>query len=113
LLGRASLSGNAARSQDDVPFAVLRHRVLVFLPKKAPLNEDVEAGRVVAAAHLAHVQVDRACDLFASEDQFGFFFALRLRAPDRHRDGHHDHHDPNADQQRRHRVTALAALTTL
>src|SRR5262245_32572337 len=111
--GRTALARHATRRKDDVPLAILGHRILVFLAKKSTLNENVEAGRVVAATHLPHVEVDRASDLLSAEDEFSFLLALRLRAPDRHRDGHHDHHDANADQQRRHRVAALAALTTL
>jgi hypothetical protein len=112
-LRRSALTGNTAGRKDDVPLAVLGHRIFVFLPKKPALNENVETGGVVAASHLSHIKVDRAGDLLAAEDEFGFFFALGLSTPDRHRDGHHDHHDANADQQRRHRVAALAALTTL
>lgn len=113
LLRGASLPGNAAGSQDDVPLAVLGHRILVFLSKEPALHEHVETGRVVAAAHFPHVKVDGARNLLAAENQFGFLFPLGLSTPHRHRDGHDDHHDSYADQQRRHRVTALAALTTL
>src|SRR5262245_34015358 len=75
---------NTSRRQDDVPFAILGHRIFVFLPKKSALNKDVEAGGVVTAPHLPHVHVDRARDLLSAEDEFGFLFALRLSAPHGH-----------------------------
>jgi hypothetical protein len=106
------LPGNSARRQDHIPLPVLCHGVLVFLSDESALDEYIEAGRVVAAAHLPHIKVDAAGNLLAAENQFGFLFPLCLGSPDRHRDGHHDHHDANADQQRRHRVSALVALTT-
>jgi len=75
------------------------------------LHEYIETGRIVAAAHLPHIEIDPARNLLAAEDQLGFLFTLCLGSPHGHRDGHHDHHDADADQQRRHRVSALTALT--
>ena len=45
------------------------------------------------------------------QEAFGFFFPGGLRAPDRQRGAHQDRHHRKADQQRRHRVAAFAALT--
>jgi hypothetical protein len=101
------------RGRDEVPLSLFRHRVLVFLAKEPALDQDVEAGRVVSAARLAHVEIDRARDLLSTEDELRFLFALRLGSPDGHRDGHQHHHYADADQQCRHRIPALAALTTL
>jgi hypothetical protein len=112
LRSRTSLARDSARGKDDVPLSVLGHRVLVFLAKETTLHQNVEAGWIITAAHLAHVEIDGACDLLTPEHEFGFLFALRLSAPNRHRDAHHDHHDADADQQCGHRVSALAALTT-
>jgi hypothetical protein len=112
LRSRTSLARDSARGKDDVPLSLFGHRILVLLAKETTLHQNVEAGWIIAAAHLAHVKVDGACDLLTPEHEFGFLFALRLGAPNRHRDAHHDHHDADADQQRRHRVSALAALTT-
>jgi len=111
LLRRTSLSGNSARGQDHIPLPILRHGVLVFLSNEAALHEYIETGRIVAAAHLPHIEIDPARNLLAAEDQLGFLFTLCLGSPHGHRDGHHDHHDADADQQRRHRVSALTALT--
>jgi hypothetical protein len=73
----------------------------------------VDVGGEITAPHLARVEVDRTCDLLAAKHQLRFLFALCLRSPNRHRDGHEDHHDADADEQCRHRVSALVALTTL
>lgn len=112
LLRGASLTGNSASGQDHVPLTILRHGILVFLSNEPALHEDIEAGGVVAAAHLPHIKVDPARDLLAAKHEFGFLFSLCLGSPHRHRDGHHHHHDADAHQQRRHRVPALVVLTT-
>jgi hypothetical protein len=112
-LAGSALSRDTTRRENDIPFPILGHGILVFLSKKTALNQDVEAGRVVAAARLAHVKVDRAGDLLAAKDELGFLLALRLGTPDRHRDGHEHQHDTETDEQRSHRVSALTALTTL
>jgi hypothetical protein len=96
---------------NDVEFPVFRHGILVFLPKESLLDEDVDARREVARTHLPLVVVDRPCVLFASEDQLRFLFPLGLVTPDRHCDGHQQHHYADADQQGRHRIPALSVLT--
>src|SRR4051812_16049523 len=121
LRGRSAFTGHAAGRVDDVPFAalihrqrqvVLRHGILVFLSKKTSLDQDVEARRVTGASHFSHVEVDAAGNLLPSENEFGFFLALHLGAPDRHGDRHEHHHHGKRHQQGRHRVAPLAVLTT-
>ena len=110
---RAALARHAAARQDQIPFAAFRHRILVFLAKEPALHQHVDVGGEIPAPHLARVEVDPARDLLAAKHELRFFFALRLGSPDGHRHGHEEHHDPDADQQCRHRVSALVALTTL
>jgi hypothetical protein len=100
-----------ASDRDDLELSILGHRVLVFLPEESLLNQDVDARREVTGAHLALVVVDRPRVLLAPENELGFLLALRLVTPDGHRHGHQQHHHADADQQRRHRISALAVLT--
>ncbi len=113
LLLRAGLPWHSLSGRDEIPLTALGHRIFVFLAQEPLLDEDVQTRREIAAAHLPRVEVDRPRDLFAAKHQLGFLLALGLRAPYRHRHRHQQHHHADADEQRRHRVAALAALTSL
>jgi hypothetical protein len=114
LLGLLRLLGltlrNSGRNRNDLEVAA-GDRVLVFLSKEALLHEEVDRGREVSGAHLPLIQVHGARVLLAAKDELGFLLALHFVAPHRHRDGHQDHHDPEAHEQRGHGVSALVALT--
>jgi hypothetical protein len=101
---------NASRRNDD-KFAILHHRIFELLSKESLLHQYVDARRIHARAILPLIQRNGLRVLLAAEDQFHFLLALRLMAPHWQRCGHQDRHHPETDQQRRHRISALAALT--
>ena len=101
---------NSRRHRNDLKIAV-GDRVFVFLAQEPLLHEEVNRRREVPRSDLALIEIDSPCVLLASEDELGFLLALDLVTPHRHRHGHQDHHHPDADEQRRHGVSALVALT--
>jgi hypothetical protein len=84
--------------------------ILPFLPQISPLNERVDAGRILSGI-LDGIEVDRARVLFAAKGELRFLLPLHLLPPHRQQRGHHDRHDRDAYQHRRQRVSPLAALT--
>lgn len=109
LLGLALLR-DAGRNGDDLELAV-GYRILVLLTEKALLHQQVDCRREVAGTHFSLIQIHRAGILLAAKDELGFFLALHFVPPHRHRHGHQDRHDPDAHEQSRHGVSALAVLT--
>ena len=103
------LHGSADR--DDLELPVLGHRILIFLAQESLLDEDVDALGEVARAHLSLEVVDGPGVLLSAENELRFLLPLRLVPPDRHRHGHQQHHDGEADQQRRHGISPLTVLT--
>jgi hypothetical protein len=101
-----TLPGNAAggRNWDKV---LPGDRVFVLLADVAPLDERVNAGGQCLG--LRAVEPNRTDVLLAAEDELGFFLALGLVTPHRHRDGHQDRHHRERDEQRRHCIACLAA----
>jgi hypothetical protein len=93
--------------------AILRHRILVFPAQEPVLDQKVDARRkrVRDVLVLELEKGDRPRVLLAAKDQLGFFFALRLVAPDRHQDRQQDSHNREGHQKGRHRVSALTLLT--
>jgi hypothetical protein len=89
---------------------VVGDRILEFLAKEPLLDEQVETWREGAGTILALEEADRPRVLFAAKHELGFLFALRDLFPDRHRDGHHDSHDAETDNQHHHRIAALLTL---
>jgi hypothetical protein len=91
--------------------SVFGHWIFELLTKKVPLHQDVDAWRKHTRAGLALIQRNRLRVLLAAKDQLHFLLALRLMTPHGKGGGHQHRHDSQTDQQRRHRVAALAALT--
>jgi hypothetical protein len=110
-LGASGLLRQVDARKERLKLAVLGHRILVFLPEKLLLDENVERRRPRARAHFHLPEPDRPHVLLATEHQFRFLFALRLLPPGWQRRGHEDGHHGEADQQRRHRVAVFPVLT--
>ena len=117
--GRAAERARAARAagayaaglkflgSDDAPLSVFGHRVFVFLAEVFLADQEIEVGRIRAAADFAPEFLDRVRDLAGAEDQLGLFFTFRRRAPRGHRHAGDDAHDRDADQQRGHRIAGF------
>ena len=87
---------------------VLRDRILVPLPEKVLLDEDIERRRIRVGV-LSPEQANSPRVLLAAENQLLFLLALRDLLPDGHRDRHHDGHDAHGDEQSGHRIAALTS----
>jgi len=103
----------SAADTDDLELPVLRHRIFVFFAKIPAIHEHVDARRerIRDVLVLEAVESDRARVLFTPKHQLGFSFATGLLTPDRHRHRHQNCHNCQCNQQGRHRVAPLAALT--
>lgn len=108
----ARRSGNATTwrgraRRDELPLAIFGERILELLSQVATLDEHVEIRGECADSSL--VGGNRARILHAAKDRFFFLLALGFVSPHRHGDGHEDGHDGHHHEQRRHRVSTLAA----
>jgi hypothetical protein len=84
--------------------------IFEFLADVTSLDQQIDAGGQGLRFRL--VQPNSADVLLAAEDELGFLLALSLVTPHGHRDGHQHRHDRERHEQRRHRVTGLAACLT-
>jgi hypothetical protein len=106
----ALLVGGLRRDRDDLE-VVVRNRILVLLSKKLTLDEDVDAWREVVAV-LRTIQRNRSSVLLTAERKFRLLLPDGPIAPDGQQSKrHHDGHDRKAHEERRHRITAVSALT--
>ena len=94
------------RSDPDHVEIFISDWIDIFLAEELALNEDVDARRKGIGV-LGAVQRDRARVLLAPEDQLRFLLALGFVPPRGEGDAHENGHDGQADEQRRHCVTAL------
>jgi hypothetical protein len=83
--------------------------ILVQLADGAGLFQDVERRRIAAGAALENCDGVRV--LLTAKHQLRLALALHRCTPHRERDAKHDGHHRHADEQRRHRVAAFAALS--
>jgi hypothetical protein len=100
------LTGDRLSQEERLEIRLVRDRVLVELADEAALLEHLETGGIAAVA--AGIQFDGVRVLFAAEDQLGFAFALHRSAPHRVRGAEHDRHHAHPDEERGHRIAALA-----
>jgi hypothetical protein len=86
------------------------HRVFELFAKKASLNQGINGHRA-RPIELPSVKEDGTGVLLAAEDQLRFFLPFDLLAPGGKQRRHHDRHQRNRYQHRRHRISALTGLT--
>ncbi len=106
--GGARLGAAGAFALPHEEKVVARNWILVFLAQVFLVDEQVHVRRQ-RPRRLALEELDRARVLFSAEHQLGFLLAGRRLAPDRHRDGEHDRHHAEGNEQRDHGVAARAA----
>jgi hypothetical protein len=109
-LGAARSAGSAGHHRlvgVDRLEVVLGNRIFIFLAEKTLFNEHVD-GRRRRIRKFALEQPNRPGVLVTAEDQLFFFLAGGHMRPHRQQRAHQHGHDAHADQQRCHRIAAVA-----